>query len=61
MYTKAATCDEYVIVTDSMTYSERFEQMKTLYDRAELRLKKVSMPTQEFKIDVENFIFAKEF
>lgn len=53
--------DEYVIITDSMTYSERFEQMKTLYDRAELRLQKVSMPTQEFKIDVENFIFAKEF
>lgn len=53
--------DEYTIVTESMTWSEKFEQMKVLYDRAQGQLKRVSTPTQEFSIDVENFIFQKEF
>lgn len=53
--------DEYVTVTDIMTYSEKFEQMKVLYDRAKERLSRVSRPTQEFNIDVENFVFVKEF
>jgi len=53
--------DEYVVLTDVMTYKEKFEQMKTLYDRAKFRLNRVSSPTQEFDLDVENFIFAKDF
>lgn len=53
--------DEYVTITDIMSYEEKFEQMKTLYDRAEIRLNKVSKPTQEFSIDTESFIFSKEF
>lgn len=53
--------DEYVTITDIMTYEEKFEQMKLLYDRAQGRLERVSQPTQEFSIDVENFIFIKEF
>lgn len=53
--------DEYVVITDIMTYEEKFEQMKTLYDRAMMRLERVSQPTQEFSVDVENFIFIKEF
>lgn len=53
--------DEYISVTESMTYSERFQQMKTLYDRAVSRLSRISEPTQEFSIDVENFLFVKEF
>lgn len=53
--------DEYVVITDIMSYDDKFEQMKILYDRAEVRLERVSSPTQEFDIDVENFIFAKEF
>lgn len=53
--------DEYITVTESMTYDERFEQMKTLYDRAIGRLSRISEPTQEFSIDVENFLFVKEF
>ena len=53
--------DEYVTITDIMTYEEKFEQMKVLYDRAVARLERVSQPTQEFDIDAENFIFAKEF
>lgn len=53
--------DEYVIVTDSMTYEERFTQMKTLYDRAINQLSKISQPTQEFSIDVESFVFLERF
>ena len=53
--------DEYVTITDNMTYSERFEQMQTLYDRAVMRLARVSAPTQEFDVDTENFIFSKDF
>lgn len=53
--------DEYIAVTSLMTYSERFQQMKTLYDRAITRLERVSEPTSEFDMDVENFLFAKEF
>lgn len=53
--------DEYITVTESMTYDERFEQMKILYDRAIRRLSRISEPTQEFSIDVENFLFVKEF
>lgn len=53
--------DEYVTITDIMSYSEKFSQMKILYDRAKARLERVSQPTQEFSIDAENFIFIKEF
>lgn len=53
--------DEYVTITDIMTYEEKFAQMKILYDRAKGRLERVSQPTQEFSVDVENFIFIKEF
>ena len=53
--------DEYIAVTESMTYDERFEKMKTLYDRSVGRLTRISEPTQEFSIDVENFLFVKEF
>lgn len=53
--------DDYVIITDIMTPVEQFNQMKTMYDRAQSQLKRVSKPTQQFTLDVENFIFAKEF
>lgn len=53
--------DEYIAVTDIMTYSEKFMQMKTLYDRAVAQLCRISQPLQEFTIDVENFVFIKEF
>lgn len=53
--------DDYVVITDVMTYEEKFAQMKTLYDRARSQLLRVSNPTQEFSVDVENFIFIKEF
>lgn len=53
--------DEYITVTDDMSYSEKFGQMKILYDRAASRLERISQPSQEFSIDVENFLFAKRF
>lgn len=53
--------DQYITVTESMTYSEKFAQMKVLYDRAAAQLVKVSQPTQEFSVNVENFIFQKDF
>jgi hypothetical protein len=53
--------DEYITVTDGMTYDERFEQMKILYDRSVDRLSRISEPIQEFSIDVENFLFIKDF
>lgn len=53
--------DDYVVITDIMTYDEKFEQMQTLYNRASSQLLRVANPTQEFSIDVENFIFIKEF
>ena len=53
--------DEYVTVTDIMSYDEKFQQMKILYDRAKVQLEKISKPTQEFEIGVENFVFVKDF
>lgn len=59
--TEAVYTDDYVILTDSMTYEEQHEQFKTLYERAKKQLKRYSEPTQEFDVDVENFVFAKDF
>ena len=53
--------DQYIGITDIMDYKERFEQMKTLYDRARAQLVKASVPNQQFNLDVENFIFEKAF
>ena len=53
--------DEYVTVTESMTFSERFQQIRTLYDRAADQLSKCSKPTQEFTIDTSSFLFSKAF
>ena len=53
--------DEYVTVNDVMTYAEKFVQMKTLYDRAKVQLGKASVPTQEFTIETENFLFETSF
>lgn len=53
--------DEYVTFTDIMDNDEQFEQMSILFDRARDKLRKVSSPTKEFSVDVENFIFSKRF
>lgn len=53
--------DDYVVITEIMSYDEKFSQMKILYDRAISQLQRASQPTKEFSVDVENFIFIKEF
>lgn len=53
--------DDYVVFTDQMTYAQKFAQMKVLYDRSKAQLEKISQPTKEFDVDVENFIFVKDF
>lgn len=53
--------DEYVTFTDIMSYSEKFEQMKVLYDRAVYQLSRASKPTQEFSISTDSFIFDRSF
>lgn len=53
--------DEYITVLESMSQADRFDQMKILYDRGVAQLENISKPTQQFSLDVENFIFVKEF
>lgn len=53
--------DQFVVFTEEMDYDDKFEQMKTLYNRTMEQLRRVSVPTQEFTADVESFLFAKEF
>lgn len=53
--------DEFVIVGDYMTYKEQYEQLAVLYANAVKMLETVSQPAQEFTVDVENFLFQKEF
>lgn len=53
--------DEYVSTTSLMTYEEKFEQMKILYDRAMSKLVIASSPTQEFSTSLENFVFSKTY
>lgn len=53
--------DEYIAVYDSMTYSQQLAQMKTLYDRAVVQFEIICKPRQEFSVDVDNFIFHKDF
>lgn len=53
--------DDYVIITDSMTYVQQLEQIEIMYNRALIQLDRVSTPTEQFSLDVENFIFQKDF
>lgn len=53
--------DEYIAVTSNMTYADILSQTDLLYTRAKSQLERISKPTQEFSIDVENFVFEKDF
>lgn len=53
--------DEYITTTDGMTNAEIFNQIQTLYSRAKEELARVCYPAQEFKVDVDSFLFLKEF
>ena len=53
--------DEYVTVTDGMSYNDIFSQMKLLYDRAKEQLERISHPTKKYTVGMESFLFAKAF
>lgn len=53
--------DEYIAVTDSMDFNERMDQIELLYSRAAEQLRRISRPKQDFSVDVESFVFEKEF
>ena len=53
--------DEYMLVTDSMTYPQRFEKAKELMDRAQSQLIKISSGQKTYSIDTRSFLFNKQF
>lgn len=53
--------DEYVVITDSMTQTERLEQIADVYRRGNTTLEKAAYPTQKYTIGVENFLFQTQF
>ena len=53
--------DEYMLITDSMTYPERFEKAKELMDRAQSQLVKISSGQKTYSIDTRSFLFNKQF
>ncbi len=53
--------DEYMLVTESMTYPQRFEKAKELMDRAQSQLVKISSGQKTYSIDTRSFLFNKQF
>lgn len=53
--------DKYMLVTESMTYSQRFEKAKELMDRAQSQLVKISSGQKTYSIDTRSFLFNKQF
>lgn len=53
--------DEYMLVTESMTYPEKFEKAKELMDRAQSQLVKISSGQKTYSIDTRSFLFNKQF
>lgn len=53
--------DDYIITTDTMDEQKKSEQRKELYNRAKRSLQLAAFPVQEFTVDVEDFVFMKEF
>ena len=53
--------DEYMLVTESMTYPQRFEKAKELMDRAKSQLVKISSGKKTYSVDTRSFLFNKHF
>jgi len=53
--------DEFLTITEDMTYDEQFEQMEALYRRGVEQLNRVSQPNPEFTVDSESGLFVREF
>ena len=53
--------DEYMLVTESMTYPQRFEKAKELMNRAKSQLVKISSGKKTYSVDTRSFLFNKHF
>lgn len=53
--------DEYMLVTESMTYPQKFEKAKELMNRAQSQLVKISSGQKTYSIDTRSFLFNKQF
>ena len=53
--------DDSITITSRMTYTEKIEQSQALYDKATQLLSKISTPNIEFEIDIDGFVFNKNF
>lgn len=53
--------DEYMLVTESMTYPQRFEKAKELMERAKSQLVKISSGQKTYSVDTRSFLFNKHF
>lgn len=53
--------DEYMLVTESMTYPQRFEKAKELMERAKSQLVKISSGKKTYSVDTRSFLFNKHF
>lgn len=53
--------DSDIVITESMSIDQRFEQMSTLYKNAIKKLNEVASPQPEFSVDSDSFIFSSEY
>ena len=53
--------DEYMTVTDSMTYPERFSQAEKLMNRSKAQLVKISSGKKTYSVNTSSFLFNKRF
>jgi len=53
--------DEYMTVTDSMTYPERFSQAEKLMNRSKAQLVKISSGKKTYSVNTNSFLFNKRF
>lgn len=53
--------DEYMTVTDSMTYPERFSQAEKLMKRSKAQLVKISSGKKTYSVNTSSFLFNKRF
>lgn len=61
-YIKSAEySDDYIALTDDMTYTEIYSQSNKLFDRAKSQLEKLSTQSYTFSVENNSFLFNKKF
>ena len=53
--------DEYITLTDSMTFAQRQNQAKELYNKGVNILNKLSQPTYNISLQTNNFLFNSDY